>query len=318
VDVTVFRLMNNGSRFFFFVTGDDTRYFTPVKSESFTTLQPITIGNEDDAIAAAEYRWNLSSNWEVILPLQYFYQNQVFNVATEAGALSTEAAVPAEGNSITFRPSIRDQFTSNLWSEAELRLNRQFFDAPLYSYWLAGARLTLGIDFGRADNLTVSYEGDRLIYDSETDATIGGTNLPGTGLRTWEHQAQVRWTHYFDPKKHCSSRAGASFIYNDDNGSGFYDYYNYNFDEELAWTAGRWSVKLDGHFWRFSFPWQTAAVPGSPKLQRDIVTCGARIERVLSKHWRLFAEYEHDSSLCNDPTDRYEANVADAGVDLEF
>ena len=88
-DVTIFRLMNNGARFFFFVSGDDTRYFTPVKSESFTTLQATTIGNEDDAIARrAVLRWNISSNWESVLALQYFYQNQVFNVATESGALN--------------------------------------------------------------------------------------------------------------------------------------------------------------------------------------------------------------------------------------
>ncbi|HEX3716635.1 MAG TPA: hypothetical protein VH595_01595 [Verrucomicrobiae bacterium] len=318
LDVTVFRLMNNGSRFFFFVSGDDTRYFTPVKSESFSTLQPTTIDNEDDAIAMAQYRWNWTSNWESALALQYFYQNQVFNVATEAGALSTEAAVPADGNNITFRPSVRGQFGSNFWGEAELRLNRQFFDAPLYSYWLAGARLTLGVDVGRADTVSLSCEGDRLIYDSEADASRTGTNIAGTELRTWEHQAQLQLTHYFDRKKHWSSHSAASFIYNADNGSGFFNYYNYSFDEDLGWAVGKWNFKVDAHYWRFSFPWQTANVPGAPKLERDVVTCGARIERKLSKHWRVFMDYEHDSSLCNDPADRYEANIADGGAELEF
>jgi hypothetical protein len=74
LDVTVFRLMNDGSRFFIFVSGDDTRYLTPVKSLTFTSLQPTTIGNEDDAIASAQYRWNLGSNWQSTLALQYFYQ----------------------------------------------------------------------------------------------------------------------------------------------------------------------------------------------------------------------------------------------------
>jgi hypothetical protein len=317
-DVTIFRLMNNGARFFFFVSGDDTRYFTPVKSESFTTLQPTTIGNEDDAIASAQYRWNISSNWESVLALQYFYQNQVFNVATEAGALSTEAAVPAVGNSLTFRPSVRGQFTSNLWAEAELRLNRQFFEAPLYSYWLAGVRLTLGVDFNAANSLTFSYEGDRLIYDSESDATVKGTNIAGTQLRTWQHEAQLRFTHYFDAQKHTSSSTGASFLYNVDNDSGFYNYHNFSFDEELAWVVGRWTFKVDGHYWRYGFDWQTADIAGAPKLERDIVTCSARVERKLTKHWNLFAEYEHDASLCNDPADRYEANIADAGVGLDF
>jgi hypothetical protein len=232
--------------------------------------------------------------------------------------LNTEAAVPAEGNSLTFRPSIRGQFTSNVWGDMELRLNRQFFSAPLFSYWLAGVRLALGIDFGRGDSLSLSYEGDRLIYDSEADATLGGNDIPGTELRTWQQQTELRLTHYFDRKKHWTSRSGAAVVYTADNGSGYYDYYNFRFDEGLGWTAGRWKFQVDARYWRFSFPWQSAQIPTAPKLERDILTCGARIERELSKHWRLFAEYEHDSSLCNDPADRYQADIGDGGVELEY
>jgi hypothetical protein len=318
LDASIMRLMNNGSTFFLMVTGDDTRYLSRVESRTFSTLAPTTVGNEDDALVAAQYRWNLSTNWQPVLSLQYLYQNQVFNVATEPGVLNTEAAVDALGNSVTFRPTLHGQFTGQWWTDAEWRLTRQWFSAPLYTYWLTGPRLTLGFSPNQANTLALSYEADRILYDNETLATVTGTNIPGTLLRVWQQQAEMRFTHYFDPARHWSADSRAGFVYNADNGSGYFDYYNFRFNEDVVYEAGGWKCKAQALYWRFSFPWQSAGAAAAPKLERDVLTLNLRAEKSLSKHWRLFAQYEHDASLANDPSDRYEADDVQGGLELEF
>ncbi len=54
------------------------------------------------------------------------------------------------------------------------------------------------------------------------------------------------------------------------------------------------------------------------KLERDILTLTLRAEKKFSKHWHGFAQYEHDASLSNDPSDRYQADDIQCGIELEF
>jgi hypothetical protein len=319
LDYSILRLLNDGSSFFFMVTGDDTRYLTRVESQSFATLTPTTIANEDEAIAAAQFRWNLSDHWQPTFSLQYLYQNQVFNIATEpaaeAGLPVTNAAVDALGNNITFRPYLHGQFTSNWWADFEWDLTRQWFNGPLYTYWLTGPRLTLGHSLRRGDTVSLSYETDRILYDNETQATLGGAPIPGTLLRVWQQQAELRYTHYFDAAQHWSAVSRAGFIYDAGDSSGYFDFYNFRFAEEAVYQAGTWKCQAQARYWRFSFPGQSA---GNGKLECDILTLMARVEKKVSKHWRVFAQYQHDNSLSNDASDRYEAGNVEGGVELEF
>jgi hypothetical protein len=318
LDASIIHLMDDGSSFFLMVTGDDTRYLNEVESRTFSTLTTTTIGNEDDAIVAAQYRWSVSGNWQPTLSLQYLYQNQVFNVATEPGVLNTEAAVQAVGNNVTLRPYVHGQLAGNWWTEIEWRLTRQWFSAPLFTYWLTGPRLTLGHALDQANALALTYEVDRILYDNENLATVTGAPIPSSLLHVWQQQADLRFTHYFDTAQHWSAVSHAGLVYNADNGSGFYDYYNYRFGEDAVFQAGGWKCKVQALYWRFDFPWQSAGASTNSKLERDVLTLLLRAEKKLSRHWSLFAQYQHDASLSNDPSDRYEAEDVQAGVELEF
>ncbi len=210
--------------FFFMVMGDDTRYWAHVGSRAFSTLGRITVENEDDAVAVAQYRWNPQQELATDVFLgDTFIKTRSSTSPPEPGALSTEAAVPTVGNNLTFRPSLRRDFTSNLWVEMEWRVARQWFGAPLYTYWMTGGHLTLGCTLGPSDALNLSYEADRILYDSETTATANGVSIPGSPLRVWEQEAEVRYTHYFDKAQHWSAVSRAGIVYDSDNGSGFFN-----------------------------------------------------------------------------------------------
>ena len=106
-----------------------------------------------------------------------------------------------------------------------------------------------------------------------------------------------------------------SYMFNQDNGSGYFDYNRLLFTQQLRWTNPLWETKAGARFGWYYYPVQQI---GGEQLERSYVVLDVRIERRLGKHWLLYALAEREWSMSNDPVEEYNDWTAGGGVGVEF
>jgi len=304
-DVMIFRLPTRGWWFHLLVSADNTGYFD----------RSIGVDNEQVVVGAAQVARDLGRQWKTGIGLNYLFQNQVCDVtATETNRAEIGEVV---GHNFTGRWFVRKKI-QRWWAEAEVNLTRQLYESPLDDFWQTGPRLAVGRDYGRGSEVTLSYRWDHLSFDTRETVDTQGYANPGTDLRFQEHSVDLAWHHVWDRNRRWHTTARASLETNEDNGSGYFDFWRYRGALQAQYRARSWEASAHLRLALYDYPVQPVS-PTDPELrEKTLLTAGVRGQKTLAKRWKVYAQYSHDQSLSNLAFDDYSANTVSAGVDFQF
>ena len=303
-DFMLYRLPWNNWQFSFFANGSDARFLN----------EDTGVKTDQQAMASAQLTWFLGKGWKSISTAQYLYLNQVMDVSADYN-VPTRQEVIAHG--ITGTQGLRKDL-GPYWVEADVSVSRYFVHEPLDDYWQGGPELKLGRGYGHGSEVSVTYQAAPISYDSREQADTDGTPVPGTRLQFMQQTAGIAWQHYWDENRRWRSLTRFSYNFSEDNGSGYYNYSQYLASEQLRFRSANWEFSVQVALAYYDFPNQPAMTSGPPPRHRTDLRLTLRGERALSRHWKIYAEYDYERSYSDDPLDQYEANVASAGVEFAF
>ena len=300
-DASLIRFAESGAYLSFFVLGDDTQYFDApsVNYEQFFSgnAQAVTPLGEKDELSGE---------------FSYLYQHQVVDVS-ETEAVLTRMLV--DGHTYTLRPYWKHTLAAGWAVQFEAAGLRQLYSGDLSDYWQAVGRLSLIHNYGHRSELSIGYQPKHIWYDSREQFDTAGVAIPDTSLVYWQHEIGAQWRHNWDKPRHWRTMSKFSYMFNQDNGSGYFDYNRLLFTQQLRWTNPLWEIKAGARFGWYYYPVQQI---GGEQLERSYVVLDVRIERRLGKHWLLYALAEREWSMSNDPVEEYNDWTAGGGVGVEF
>lgn len=303
-DLMLFRLPWNDWQFSLFANGSDARFFN----------RDTGVDNDQHAAASAQLTWFLGKGWKSTTTAQYVFMNQVMDVSTEYN-IPVRQEVFAQG--ITGIQGVRKAL-GDYWAECNFSFSRYFVRQPLDSYWQGGPELKLGWTYGRGSDLSVGYQVAALLYDTREQAGADGVPVPGTHLRFFPQTVAAAWQHFWDEKRLWRSLTRLSYDLNLDNGSGYYNYSQYQAVEQLRFRPETWEFSAQVALNYFNFPNQSAGLSSPDNRRRTNLRVTLRGERTLWRHWKLYAEYDFERSFSDLVLDAYQANVASAGIEFAF
>jgi hypothetical protein len=165
--------------------------------------------------------------------------------------------------------------------------------------------------------VTAGYEFAFRHYDTELARNADQSVITNLTRLSYQHELQASWKHHWDAKRRFRSVTKLSYRVNLDNASGYFDYRRTQVSEQFRYRSGPWEFSLEGLLAYYRFPIQTATDP-THRRERVDVGLTARAEYSLSRHWRLFAEYDLAQTLSNLEEEEYIAHTVFGGVGFEF
>lgn len=303
VEGMLFRLPWNNWQLSLMAMGQDAHYLD----------RSVSVSAEQNAATSAEFTYFLAQDWKSVSTLTYTFLNEVVDVSATYG---TSLPQQVRGHGLTAKQAVRKD-ADRWWMEIGLFGSREFVRDPLDSYYQAGLEATLGWYY-RQGELSLTCEAAPLFYDRREQTDQAGAPLAGTELSYLTHTAELSWEHHLDAARRWRNNLRLSFTSNQDNGSGFYDYAQFQAGEQLRCRAGKWEFTAQVSVAYYDFPNQPLSPASSETRYRTGIRAGVRGERSLAEHWRLFVAYEYEGSLSNWNVEEYEANTVSAGLGLVF
>lgn len=307
LDVAAFRIPLDGWKVEAAVTGDDMRYWRTVGPAS----------GEDLFLASGRLEREFSGGWRAGLETRGLYENQVLDTSTSSGVPTTALV---QGFNIAARPYLCKSLTPALWLQFEMPVTRWYLKAPQDNYWDFGPVATLGYNFGSNADVTLSYGDSYQLHD--TWVALDETGLFSTGklLRIQQDQAELTWHQYWDAPHHWRSSTGLVFVYRQDNGGGFFNFYQYQIVEDLRWQTAAWQVKGGAQAAYEFYPVQSDGILDGPNLERTLLNFTLDVERRLFKDLKCFAKFEYQRTISNEVlgAGSYNGTTGSGGLRLEF
>jgi hypothetical protein len=300
-DASLLRLAESGAYLSFFVLGDDTRYFDAP-----------SVNYEQFFSADAQAVTPLGTSEELGGQFNYLYQHQVLDVS-ETEAVLTRMLV--DGHSYTMRTYWKHTLKPGWAVQLDATGLRQLYGSGLSDYWEAGGRLSLIRTYGYRSEISVGYQSKNILYDSREEYTSTGAAIPGTSLVYWQNEFGAQWRHHWDKARHWRTTSKFSYLFNRDNGSGYFDYDRVLFNQQVRWSNDRWEFKASARCGWYFYPVEQI---GNEDLERSYVALNLRVERRLGKHWLIYAASEREWNWSNDPVDEYDDWMAGGGLGVEF
>ncbi|HTX21515.1 MAG TPA: hypothetical protein VMD27_06640 [Candidatus Aquilonibacter sp.] len=300
VNADFFKFSASGWQNFFLINGYDSLYWN----------NP-TIGHEDLWTAAFDTRKKIAPDWTVGALALYAYEGMVVDLASEENVQGAPAKIA--GHTLALQPFLRRDFHTNWWLQLEPDVTRQFLAIPGndFSYTRFGPKFTLGHDYGRRSELSLSYEVYGQRYDSQPETTADGTAIPSTTRWDVRQHVELQSRYYWDAQRRWSSDSKVDFEYSEDNSAGFFNYYRYGCSEELDYQAKTWNARAAADAAQYDYP-----NPNQADITRVDVTL--RAEKNLTKWLKLFGEYKYERSLSSRTIEDYQANTVSGGVEWVF
>jgi hypothetical protein len=303
-DAMLLRLPIDGPQVLLFVSGDDQRY-----------LSDVSVNKEQSLIALSRIQKEFAGQWEAGLALEYFYQDQVFDVSATEADLST---LQLQAHSLKANPSLERKFAEHYHLKLELPITRQYLRKPLDDYWEGGPKLTFQRDYGNRSSAWVSYEFSERLYDERHETDDLGNDIPGTSLKFQQHEFELGSRHFWDEKRRWRTETKVAYELNLDSGDGFFDYHRYQGSEQLRYTAATWMVRGQAKVNYYDYHIQPVTAGDSETRHYATLGFNLRGEKNLTKALKLYAEYDFEQALSNRETHEYEANTVLGGLDWEF
>ncbi len=300
-DASFIRFAESGAYLTFFVLGDYTKYFDAP-----------SVGYEEFFSGTAQAVTPLGTQDQLGGEFSYLYQHQVVDVS-ETEAVLTRMLV--DGHTYTLRPHWRHTF-SPAWSmQLEVGGLRQLYGEDLSDYWETATRLSVIHQYGYRSELSIAYQPKHIWYDDREQFDAAGVAMPGTSLYYWQHEVGAQWRHHWDETRHWRTTTRLSYMFNQDNGSGYFDYNRVVFTQQLRWTNPLWEIKGGVRVGWYYYPVQQF---NNEQLERSYVVVDLRVERRLGKYWLLYVNAEREWSMSSDPVEEYNDWLAGGGVGVEF
>ena len=303
-EAIVFRLPLDGLEFNAFLSGEDTRF-----------LASDVVDKEQNALAYAQLKKTWSEAWSTSLTGQYIYQNQVVDLST---SLATPTVLAVESHTYAARFAVRRKFAERWWWELEPTLTRQDFNSPLDDYWEGGPKLSVGREYGRKSEVSVSYELSHRPYDHREQFNRAAAAIPGSELAFTQHRAQLVWKHHWDEARHWRTTAKLGYESSHDNGPGYYDFRKWQVSQQVRWSAAPWDVSITGRFADYNYPRQPVALGDPRAIKRTDFNLNLHAERSLTKRVKWFLDFDYERSLANQPATGYAVNLIHSGLSVEF
>lgn len=301
-DLLVYRLPIDGREVSFFGMLEHVAYVEG-------GLAPETIG-----ILDVRYAQTWESGWGISAAFEYAYLNQVFDASDLEGI---PFVVRAEGHNLSLKPGVSRTVGKNWRIEMELDASRQWLANPLDSFWDAGPEIGVRRTLPHEGEAGFSYRFRNRGFDSRPPRDENGLPLDGT-LSFEQHEFETFWRQRWGSENRWRSTVRGGFLWSDDNGGGFYDYYRYNLDLSLYYVTRRWEIRADARFRWYIYPTQPAEFVGGAHRRRSDITLTARGEWIVRKGIRAFLEYSIESSEENGPAADYDKRTVSCGMALEM
>ena len=304
LETMILRLPLDNRQFTFLAQAEDVRY-----------PQGERVRKEQTVLALAQVKLDLRDGIQGGFAVEYIYQDQVFDVSATDTNIEPLQLV---GHRIALRPSVRWKLPEHLWLEAEASLQRQWFAAPVDDYWEVGPKFTVGRDYGHRSALSLSYQYALRPYDERAPLQPDGTPVAGATLQFSRHDLDLTLRHNWDARRRWRTVTRLNCLFNEDNNSGYFDYRLYKLTQQIRCVARPWEFKVQARVSRYDFVAQTVSVTNPSLREKTLIAAGARAERELNRHLKLFADYDYEASLSNRQSDEYRAHKVSAGADWQF
>jgi len=311
LDVAILRLpITDPWELRLFLTGDDRRYWRG----------DMGVDHQDWWSGIAEARREFADGWSFEGSVTYDYIYDVVDLHDFLNLADQQPPLNVEGHTVIVRPGIERTLWENWSLKLEAEGTRAFLSEPADSYFRFGPILTLAYDYAPSSEVSLSYSALDYYYDHETDLDAEGGDTIGGSLRILKDGLTLASKHYWDKARHWETTAKLAFAYYQDNGSGYYNYYDYNASAGFSYHNNAWDISASGGVEYLDSPIQTVQTlsgPG-PRFRQTLLSANARIARQIIKLLKVFVEYENDTSLSNSQDDVWHANTVNGGLELEF
>jgi hypothetical protein len=304
VEATLLRLPVDGTQVLAFVSAEDTRYWNGHR-----------LPKEQLFFGQVQVKREFARDWNFGLTAQAIYNDTVFDASITETNLTP---VPAVSYSFKAAPFLRRDFGKKYWVELEFGVNRQYFTESLDDYWEIGPKITVGRNYGNRSSIAFSYLFNQRSYDDRTPVNLDQSPVPGKTLEYWRHELELAIQHNWDKERRWRMTTGVGWEYNEDNGSGYFNYFHYRVYQQVRYVAKLWELKAQARFNPYYYPNQFATTDSSDKRYKNILTLNLRGERKLTQKIKLFAEYEYEQAYSNETLSEYQANRVIGGIDWEF
>jgi len=305
LDLMVMRVPLDGWRIVGSIIGDDIRYWHDVGTS-----------REDSFVGSLRVERDLPDGWRAGLEARGLYEDQVLDTTTSLGVPTTALV---EGYGITAQPSLRKDLVDGLWLKLEVPVTRWLFQAPLDNYWEFGPVVTAGYDFNPRADVTLSYGASYQNHDEWMALDAYGRPLPQL-LEIFQDRAELAWHQYWDADRHWRSSTRLVFSYQEDNGGGYFNYYQYQAIEDLRWQTDDWNIQGSAQIAYQDYPVQTIEPHNPQTLNRNLLNLSLEAERRLFKGWKSFAKLEYQRAVSNQGGDAgdFNATTVSGGLRYEF
>ena len=272
--------------------------------------------SSSEAFAQAEARWRPVPALRLTLRAQGYYLDSVVDLSTESDRLATRLQMMGTvGGGV-----VRWDLGQGFWTEATGTVNRSSFHNVPEDY--SETRAILRAGWQSANGLVEiggSLSSRWRHYEERNQTTAAGRARSGTELRyrlpQGELTAVLRKAWHGDWRLNTALNTSR----NQDNGGGYFDYWQHGVRLELEWTDGPWEAGINLAASRYRWEVQTVGIGLDPPLRsRTDRSSSARLERRFGTHWLAFAEAEREWVDANDDASRYTATRISAGAGWKY
>lgn len=301
VEMLLLRVPRDAFDFSFFAEAAGTRY-TSGK----------TVDDDARVWLQAEPGYTVGENFKFSLPVTGYYYDQVFDVSdTDVERLVAELKVLG----LMAGPTVRWDFHRAAWMEAKAVAQQKRYDDRANDGDIGEGSVALGWTRWRWLEAQVSAAQRWRDFDSRTQYSVAGRELPGTDLKIAEQEGEFRVDVSWDKDARWQTSTRVSMLRYRDNGSGYFDYREARVAHELEWDGESWHVRIGGSASRVDFDAQTVGVGIDPPSRlRDEFMGELHIARQLSSRWTAFGGYTWEHCRSNDRVATYTVNEGLLGV----
>lgn len=304
VDVLAWRYpTENGVEWVNFLDATSTHYFSAATDDALLI------------IARSERRWRQDDRWRFAVAGQFVHQDEVIDISTLDFGLASE---DAQLNSFEIKPTVEWAFADDWSWIAEVGAKFDDFRPPLDDFGESTAESGLRRNLGRWGDIRFTYGYLWRDYLDRPQSAVGGRPLDGTKLRVGQQKLETRYEIQGGEAWKWDVDLWASYMANEDNGSGWYDYDRRVIGSSWSTRNDVWSIEADAGWRRYDYRVQTVGFGDPPKRERTEWTAYVRVERSVSESLALFSEFEWEHSVSNDVFLDYDDRTVVLGVNWSW
>ena len=280
---------------------DGTRYFAGR-----------TVDHDAKAWAQTEFGYRPVESLKLAVPVTGYYSDQVFDVSdTDVERLVAELKVTG----VMVGPLARWSFLPQWWVEAQAVGERKRYDDGSNDGKVGEEAFRLG--WRPSDRLELRGATIRRWrnFDRRAGYTAAGRELAGTHLKIAEQEYELRVDVTWDAAGRWKTMTRAAILDYRDNGSGYFNFRDQKFGQEVEWKGEDWFVRLTGMAKRIDFHVQTVGfgIDPPPRI-KDEYLVELRVERRLGRAWTALAEFSWERTRSNDLIASYAVNEGLLGL----